>query len=70
MFCRWCASQGTAISAALLPPVVNSGICLGLCVWFTGDDFAKFASYGAWPVADDTWMTQRMSHRMTQWTTQ
>ena len=31
------ALVGVAISAALLPPVVNSGLCLSLAVWFSAD---------------------------------
>ena len=31
------ALVGVAISAALLPPIVNSGLCLSLAFWFDGD---------------------------------
>lgn len=31
------ALVGVAISAALLPPIVNSGLCLSLAFWFEGD---------------------------------
>jgi uncharacterized hydrophobic protein (TIGR00271 family) len=33
------ALVGVAISAALLPPIVNSGLCLSLALWFNKDQY-------------------------------
>tara|TARA_A100001015_G_scaffold240617_1_gene274418 strand:- start:647 stop:1942 length:1296 start_codon:yes stop_codon:yes gene_type:complete len=45
------ALVGTAISAALLPPVVNSGLCLALALWYDGSSDSRdteFFLYAGW----------------------
>jgi len=46
------ALVGVAISAALLPPIVNSGLCLSLAFWFSDDGYNEmglaYYHYSLW----------------------
>lgn len=51
------AIVGTSISASLLPPCVNTGICTAyvMCLYFFSDDWSDMSRYKQTAVVSDVW---------------